>query len=305
MPRNQRKVEALVIYSSSDGEDDNDEPQKAVVPIKKLPLPSLSTTVFTPAHVDNPALHQGRIRSSPHVDGQFAVHIYVSLVLKELEASLRDLVLEIIEETRQRVPTFHTFWSCNVSEDERKDSSDVRHLPQPELHVSLSRPIFVRAHQRGDMKRCVRDVAREHKPFLASFVSVSDYSNDERTRGFLGIDVGAGYHELQSLLADLHPVLENTRQQAYYDEPRFHASVGWVLLDSAKDYTNMSDSCSSGSLEATRSATEFPTIPCFPRDLVDNLNERFAAKLAVCRFEVADICMKIGEKVSHWGLGSC
>jgi RNase P protein component len=33
-----------------------------------------------------------------------------------------------------------------------------------ELHISLTRPFFLRAYQREEMKRAVRDVARAHPP---------------------------------------------------------------------------------------------------------------------------------------------
>ena len=33
-----------------------------------------------------------------------------------------------------------------------------------ELHVSLTRPFFLRAYQREEMKRAVRDIAKAHPP---------------------------------------------------------------------------------------------------------------------------------------------
>lgn len=35
-----------------------------------------------------------------------------------------------------------------------------------ELHVSLSRPVFLRAHQREDLKRAVKTVANSRSPYV-------------------------------------------------------------------------------------------------------------------------------------------
>jgi hypothetical protein len=42
--------------------------------------------------------------------------------------------------------------------------SDSRNNVACELHVSLTRPFFLRAYQREEMKRAVRDAAKAHPP---------------------------------------------------------------------------------------------------------------------------------------------
>jgi len=125
-----------------------------------------------------------------------------------------------------------------------------------ELHISLTRPFFLRGHQREEMKRAVRDAARAQPPFAASFAAFSDPANDEHTRTFICTEVGVGHQEilssafishliwhdhnsgdvldiqLRGLSDALTPTLHSFRQKEYYEQPRFHASfAAWVLLD--------------------------------------------------------------------------
>jgi U6 snRNA phosphodiesterase len=139
----------LVSYSDS-GSDDDDAPRP---PLAKKTLPPLSAALQLPVPVDNPALHQGRIRSSPHVDGQFATHIYVCLSLHP-SSRMFSLLDQILECAQTVVPTLHPMWPSGHSTSKR------------ELHISLSRCLFLRAYQREDVKRAIRDIAKEHSPWV-------------------------------------------------------------------------------------------------------------------------------------------
>lgn len=114
-------------------------------------LPALSTNLVVPTPIDNPALHQGRIRTTPHVDGNWAAHVYVSISITTSHA-LYSLLDAVIAEARQSVPTLHSFIS---SQSGRKHHA--------ELHISLSRPIFIRAYQTEELRRAVRKLA-QHPP---------------------------------------------------------------------------------------------------------------------------------------------
>jgi hypothetical protein len=105
----------------------------------------------TSGPIDDPAQHQGRVRATPHVEGQYAAHIYVSLVV-ERGSSLNKVLLDVLADARARVPTLKDFWSEG---DLSKKS---------ELHVSLSRPIYLRAHQRESLKSAVKNVSRQFPP---------------------------------------------------------------------------------------------------------------------------------------------
>ncbi|CAK5270211.1 unnamed protein product [Mycena citricolor] len=264
----------LVSYSSSEDSDSEKSP-----PTKKRKLPTLAATLAGKTHVDNPALHQGRKRSTPHIDGQYATHVYASVPLSR-SSQLFDAISKITASAKARVPALNDFFSAP---DGRR----------PELHISVTRPIFVRAHQREELKRAVKRIADGTRPFSASLACITELVNDERTRVFLALEIGAGHHELSELTASLNPVLQAIRQEVYYSEPRFHASIGWALLDENP--------------QSPQAASEYPTIRGFPSTLLADLDTEHRLSLsaaAVKSFDIDEICVKIGQDVCRFRLQS-
>ncbi|KAI5835258.1 hypothetical protein K523DRAFT_291933 [Schizophyllum commune Tattone D] len=335
-----RKLAALVDYAGSDdnsSDSSSDEkphtkkknrtssthepssstsPPSATQPTSRpRKLPSLAPSITGPVHVDNPALHQGRIRSVPHVDGQWACHVYVPVTLKPRSA-LRDVLEAVIQSAKvgvqdymglpaletAKMSAFHTFWDAET--------------PRPELHISLSRPIFLRGHQREDLKRAVKRVARETQGFSTSFTSFSVLTNDENTRAFLAVDVGAGHPELATMTAKLTPFLRSIRQQEYYSDPKYHASIGWALLspkcatstsavNGKNEATISANAAETPAIPATSTDLAFASLPAFPETLVDGLNSTYGSRtVKVGLVEVGRVSVRIGKEVSSWALGS-
>ncbi|KAG9315533.1 hypothetical protein JVU11DRAFT_3153 [Chiua virens] len=295
---------ALVEYPS----DDDDDEQANVLPTqKKRKLPALSASLTVPTPVDNPALHQGRVRTAPHVEGQYATHIYVSLVLNPKDA-LYTLIEDALALAKTHVPSLHPIGDQGAPR---------------ELHVSLSRPLYLRAHQRDEFKGAIKQVASSIAPFDASFTSFLELTNDERTRTFLAMDVGAGRQELCRCLGLLGPTLRLLRQREFYVDPKFHASIAWALLEkSTPSSSDIAAPSIAGELdEITVSECDVPEerhtpssrieqppihfhrIPQFPPALVSLLNEAYAARLSQARtggFVVDKISVKIGKDVFTW-----
>ncbi|KAF9016281.1 hypothetical protein BDZ89DRAFT_962045 [Hymenopellis radicata] len=247
---------SLVEYSSSDSDDANGDSKSR--PKRRSKTATLSSSLIVPAPIDNPALHQGRVRSTPHVDGQWASHVYVSLKLSR-RSSLYTLLNEVIHTARCDVPTLNGFWVAEKA---------------VELHVSLSRPIFLRAYQREDLKCAVKGLAdKTARAFTLSFAAIAELTNDEKTRTFLAVEVGAGHEELVRLSDGLKPLLRHLRQKEYYDSPRYHASIAWALVNG--------------------DTAPFPT---------KTLNERYQAALAgkANFFEAERVEVKIGKDVFGW-----
>jgi hypothetical protein len=76
--------------------------------------------------------------------------VYVALGLKR-GSPLHKLVHAILSDAKETMPTLHEIW---------KPETDSLHQ---ELHLSLSRPISLRAHQREGLKRAVKNIAKTHK----------------------------------------------------------------------------------------------------------------------------------------------
>ncbi|EGN98121.1 hypothetical protein SERLA73DRAFT_91348 [Serpula lacrymans var. lacrymans S7.3] len=322
-----RKAPGLVSYESSDDENTAKEP----VP-KKRKLPALTPSLVVPAPIDNPVLHQGRIRTVPHVDGQYAAYIYVPLILEPTNP-LNLLIEDALNYTKQVVPSSYEIGIQDLRENVSTHHTPGTVLHHREFHISLSRPIFLRAHQRDELKRAIKTIAMNHSPFEASFAMFTELTNDERTRTFLTAEVGAGHQELRSMSQALTPVLKAIRQKEFYVEPRFHASIAWALLASPSapvfNDTSLEGVASSSKTTPLTSAennllrepqldpqpeeledkilpnVQFPRIPHFPADMISSLNSVYGARLSsvnVGSFDIDEICVRIGKNVFRWNL---
>ena len=115
-------------------------------------LPPLSSAVTVPVPVDNPAQHQGRTRSTPHVEGQYASYVYVPLRVPR-KSSLYKFLREVVSTAQVDAPTLHPI-GTDVSNDTNGAVDEI------ELRISLTRPIYLRAYQREEVKTAIRAIAR-------------------------------------------------------------------------------------------------------------------------------------------------
>lgn len=121
-------------------------------------LPKLSPSIVVSSPKSDPSQHQGRTRSSPHIEGQFAAYVYIPVPLDSNE-KLKNHLSAAIHRAKGIVPELVCDWA-NFDSDlmcrsEKKDQGQ-------ELHISLTRPIYLRHYQREDLKRAVKQIARNH-----------------------------------------------------------------------------------------------------------------------------------------------
>lgn len=109
-----------------------------------------------PGPKDDPALHQGRIRSSPHVEGQYAAYVYVPLKLVT-SGPLHSLLHKVLKRAKELVPILHPI---GISLDPTYGAMKTE--TERELHISLTRPIYLRAHQREEFKTTIRSISKMH-----------------------------------------------------------------------------------------------------------------------------------------------
>ena len=125
-------------------------------------LPTPSVNVVTPVPMDDPLKHQGRIRTTPHVDGQFAAYVYAPILPVQ---RLQRLIHGIFETIEGRVQNVHRLVHFKSDDLVDESSPGVLTTPPPALnggpHLSLTRPIYLRAHQRDILKQAVKEVANK------------------------------------------------------------------------------------------------------------------------------------------------
>lgn len=74
-------------------------------------------------------------------------------VLVDKKSALGRLMSELIVDARAAVPGLY---DIGIDGEESRER---------ELHISLSRPIYLRAHQREDLKKAVKTLAKHHGPY--------------------------------------------------------------------------------------------------------------------------------------------
>ena len=142
-------------------------------PQRKRKLPALAAHLAPLVPPDDPSKHQGRTRTTPHVEGQWAAYVYVPIVLRG--TALRRVVARAVGIAKNGgeldpvgtsggvgVPVHAHAHAFGGRSDSGRDAGDGAVCE--ELHISLTRPFFLRAYQREEMKRAVRDIAKAHPP---------------------------------------------------------------------------------------------------------------------------------------------
>ncbi|KAI9321359.1 hypothetical protein BX666DRAFT_968559 [Dichotomocladium elegans] len=219
----------IVDYESSDSESDTETRSAHLVAMPALP------TFFSPGQYstrkcndpfltqvadglfcetasssrDDPAKHQGRVRTKPHTVNSWATHVY-------FEIPGGSEIRRIIEHVTAADKRIHGM-----------DYSDGS--PENLLHVSLSRCIFLKEHQLDSFARAVCEEVADCPSVSIAFAMVSVLTNDEKTRSFITAEIGSGYDQLLSILQSVDRVMERFRQPIFYKPPRFHASIAWSL----------------------------------------------------------------------------
>ncbi|KAG8992627.1 poly(U)-specific 3'-to-5' RNA exonuclease [Tulasnella sp. JGI-2019a] len=278
-----KRKQPIVDYGSSGDENEPEvaggESTGSVKPPKRLKeLMSLPETFEAGAPADNATLHQGRQRTRPHVEGQFVAHIYIPV---QLRGRLKTLLAEIVDHTRTVLPSLQSF----ISEDSK------------ELHISLSRPTYLRAHQREGLNLAVKAVCRKYPPFALSFARIAVLNNDEKTRTFLALEVGAGYLETKALSDALNVHIRALHQEAYYEAPRFHISIAWALL---QEDEHTIESAISQELLDPPPMPEFPRVAELPDSLIRSLENRYAARIRdLVQSSIDTVEIKIGKSITR------
>ncbi len=58
---------------------------------------------------------------------------------------------------------------------------------------------------------------------------MSIYQNDDSSRSFFALDVGAGFKQVEAIMECIDIVGEKYKLPPFYKPPKFHASIGWQL----------------------------------------------------------------------------
>ncbi|KAM3966134.1 U6 snRNA phosphodiesterase 1 [Aphomia sociella] len=206
-------LSSLCEYESSSEESDCDIKPAESKKIK-LRLPDLSRVpvVASEEYIDNRVLHGGRIRSFPHVRGNWATFVHLQYIENEdflnLINKLNAHVLKIDE-------------SCCKCDD---------------FHISLSKTVILQYHMITSFTSSLQKILGNTESFDLCFDSVKIYCNEENTRTFVSLEVdNFSKKYLLDISNKVDKVLIDYRLPTFYENPSFHMSILWINGNKKKE----------------------------------------------------------------------
>nr|XP_043612742.1 U6 snRNA phosphodiesterase [Erigeron canadensis] len=232
-------MEALVASygdTSSDSESDSTPPVTAADPSPPpvtLPPPpidllnppnSLGNFDFLERNTEN------RIRSFPHIDGNYALHVYIPVVIPSERK--KELAL-FLKKATSFVPGLHVVdidvpLHILVKDDEKL----VQAALGREFHISLGRTVPIRVHQIDSVVAMLRQKLQFQKRYLINFDKWEVFVNDDQTRTFLSVEITTGgLAEVTKQIQGVNEVYKLHNLPEFYKDPRPHISIAWAVGD--------------------------------------------------------------------------
>ncbi|KAL3645151.1 hypothetical protein CASFOL_010331 [Castilleja foliolosa] len=223
--------------ASSDSDDSDSrpthepEPTQSPTPLPPPPLsllhaPNSPGTFDFSLQRDNP----NRVRSFPHVEGNFSLHVYIPVnipVTPRKEISL--FVKRVASVARELHAVDIDIPLMNLSKDEQKFEQV---LLGREFHVSLGRTVPIRVHQRDSMVAMLRQRLQSHRKYWIDFNKWEVFVNDDRTRTFLSLEVNTGgLADIKKQIEAVNEVYRLHNLPEFYKDPRPHISIAWAVGD--------------------------------------------------------------------------
>ena len=155
------------------------------------------------------AVDAHRVRQFEHIDGQFAVHVYLPVKLT--------------------APAAADLHQCCAT----LEAGGAHEIPPDELHVSLSRTFTLSRSQLEGFADALRRALRRRSAVRVPLdASLAELPNDTRTRFFAALELRRGtdgHAAVCSLIDTVDAVVARYGQTCFYAERRLHISVAWAL----------------------------------------------------------------------------
>ncbi|GAB4841273.1 hypothetical protein Ancab_022005 [Ancistrocladus abbreviatus] len=218
---------------SPTGADSPPNPAPSPPPADPLPPPPLSLL--------NPPNHLGtlghlqtgqpnRLRSFPHVEGNYALHVYIPVFIPQ---TAKTGLAHFLKKVSSYVPGLHVVdidipldTLCN--DDLRLENVALGR----EFHISLGRTVPIRVHQIDSVVTMLRQKLQFQKRYWIDFTKWEVFVNDDSTRTFLSIEVtSGGLVEITREIQAVNNVYRLHNLPEFYKDPRPHISLVWAFGD--------------------------------------------------------------------------
>ncbi|XP_051739741.1 U6 snRNA phosphodiesterase 1 isoform X2 [Ctenopharyngodon idella] len=151
--------------------------------------------------------HGGRLRSFQHERGNWATYVFFPY---EPEEAFLEVLNEMMVVTA---------------------AHDIPLKLSEEFHLSLSKTVVLRHHWIQPFIQSIRTGLTHFQKFFCSADKLKVYSNAEKTRTFLGMEIFTGKAQLLELIKILDLTMKEFSLSTFYKDPSFHISLAWCVGD--------------------------------------------------------------------------
>lgn len=243
-------LRASYANSCSDSESDSDAPRptnenhQASGPLPPPPLALLSPPNSLGELNYSQTAQSGRVRSFPHVEGNYALHVFIPVYIP---SSPKKELVQYLKKVTSLVPGLHVVDVDIPLNILCKDDNKLEQVALGrEFHISLGRTVPIRVHQIDSIVTMLRQKLQFQRRYWIDFNKWEVFVNDDQTRSFLSVEVIAGgLAEITRQIQAVNEVYRLHNLPEFYEDPRPHISLVWAL-------GNISDSLKRAVEEMTR-----------------------------------------------------
>ncbi|XP_076762282.1 U6 snRNA phosphodiesterase 1 [Xylocopa sonorina] len=199
----------LLSTYTSDSEDDeiNDNNKIQTIIYHRLPIPgSILAWKGVPHHEevhDDPSQHEGKARSFKHERGNWATLIYINCEPSEI-------MLSWMSSISRELPT-----KCNILSEQ--------------FHISITRTLILKFHWIESFVEETKKLCDQTKQFTLELLNIRAYTNDEKTRTFLGVECADSSGALTHFVKHVNKFLAEYNLPPFYEDVSYHISFLWCL----------------------------------------------------------------------------
>nr|AFJ66178.1 hypothetical protein 11M19.24 [Arabidopsis halleri] len=152
--------------------------EKESISLPPPPLALLDSIVSTEPGV--------RVRNFPHVDGNYALHVYIPVSIPPLP---KKEIVCFLKRVASVVPHLHLVEADVPLSILCKDDQKFERALGREFHISLGRSVPLRVHQINSVVSMLRQKLQFQKRYSIDFNKWQVFVNDDCTRSFLSLEI--------------------------------------------------------------------------------------------------------------------
>ncbi|XP_012567275.1 uncharacterized protein [Cicer arietinum] len=229
-----------------DGSSDSDSESSPSVPtlayseeLAPLPPPPIAL-LHPPNFLDMQIGQTTKVRSFPHVDGNYALHVYIPI---NISSPSKKELAPFLKKISYRDPSLYAVdvdvpLNILCKNDEKLEQVALGR----EFHISLGRTVPIRVHQIDSVVSMLRQKLQTQHHYWIDFHKWEIFVNDDRTRTFLSVEVvQGGLVEICKQIEAVNAIYKLHNLPEFYEDPRPHISLAWALGDTSHSLKKVVD----------------------------------------------------------------